>query len=110
MLNLFILLSLYVTGAITTWLSLIIFGNYFTNIDYDNQVKTYANYGDWDTNAEAYFWWSLGWFISLPIVFLFSIYGLLIKKSNKIINVSIEKNKKRIKKETETITLKYKTK
>lgn len=60
MLNILILLVIYIIGF---FISLIIL-HLFADCNYDEE-KDYSNYDDWDSNAQAYAAWSVGWPILL---------------------------------------------
>jgi hypothetical protein len=52
--------------------------------DYD-KPKTYVNYDDWDSNADAYVAFSLGWFLFLPVMLLIGSYLLLVFIAKKLL-------------------------
>jgi hypothetical protein len=67
----------YIIGFIITLFLFIKFGKKL-GINYDVE-KTYVNYDDWDSNAQAYTCFSLFWPIVLPILTIFGLGAGLIR-------------------------------
>lgn len=75
------LVIIYIGGFVFSLLFFKLFGKKL-GFDYSGE-KTYANYDDYDSNAEAYASFSVGWFVILPIMMIFGLCKLiflLIKK------------------------------
>jgi hypothetical protein len=64
-------LAIYLVGFLVTFTFFAIFGRKLGINNYDGP-KTYANYDDYSSNAQAFVTWSLAW----PVVWFFgSIFG-----------------------------------
>jgi hypothetical protein len=42
--------------------------------DYDKQIKDYSNYDDYESNAQAHVWWSIGWPVFWFFISLYMFY------------------------------------
>jgi len=76
-------IAIYVIGFFVSLIVWSIFGKKYW-VDY-NQEKTYANYDDWSSNAEAYTAFSLGWPITAAVAILRLTWGGLVKLSQYLI-------------------------
>lgn len=73
------IILLYILGFLVTLFVLSRYGKTHFGFDYD-KPRTYANYDDWSSNAQAFTAWSLGWpvFVSVHLIlFLFKKLTLL---------------------------------
>jgi hypothetical protein len=61
-----ILMIIYPLGFLITLTFFKYFGKRI-GFDYDNE-KTYADYGDWESNEEAYFGFATMWFMIVPVL------------------------------------------
>ena len=74
---------IYVVGYFLTILFFKKFGKKI-GLDYSGP-RTYANYDDWGSNAEAYTFFSVFWPIVMSVLSIFGIIKLLQMLTNKII-------------------------
>jgi hypothetical protein len=72
-----IIFILYLIGVGLTFLFFKKFGKRI-GFDYDVE-KTYANQDDWNSNAEAYTAFSIGWPVMIPILCLFGFFHGLVR-------------------------------
>jgi len=80
--------GIYVVGFILTLLVLIKYGKSKFGIDYD-KPKTYVNMEDYDSNTQAFIWFSIMWIIIIPITLIFIGFN----KLEKLVQKEINKNK-----------------
>lgn len=82
-------LVIYAIGFIITLLVLIKWGKSKFGLDFD-EPKTYVNYDDYDSSAQAYIWYSIGWIILVPMSIVFFSFNRLEKFVQKLINKNNE--------------------
>ena len=85
--NLAIIVGIYILGYVSVLSFLITFGKKFGFDKYDsNRIRSYSDYDDYDSNAEAYVSWSLGWPIFIPFHIIYFSYTGLVNKIKKYTN------------------------
>jgi hypothetical protein len=85
--NLAIIVGIYILGYVSVLSFLITFGKKFGFDKYDsNRIRSYSDYDDYDSNAEAYVSWSLGWPIFIPFHIIYFLYTGIVNKIKKYTN------------------------
>ena len=72
----YILMIIYPIGFLLTLTFFKHFGKRI-GFDYDRQHDEETWYDDWDSNAQAYLTFSLGWFVVMPILIIVAIWAVL---------------------------------
>jgi len=85
--NLAIIVGIYILGYVSMLGFLITFGKKFGFDKYDsNRIRSYSDYDDYDSNAEAYVFWSVGWPIFVLFHIIYFSYTGLVNKIKKYTN------------------------
>ena len=70
-----ILMVIYPIGFLLTLTFFKFFGERVGMGGYDNQAERWPD--DWESNDEAFFAFSLGWFIVMPVLVIVGLYKIL---------------------------------
>ena len=79
--------TIYIIGYVVTLFLFSKYGKSKFGIDYDGP-KDYVNYDDWDSNAQAFASWSLGWPLVYLVLFLCLASKGVMKLSNYFISIN----------------------
>ena len=86
-LTLAIIVGIYILGYVSMLSFLITFGKKFGFDKYDSdKIRSYSDYDDYSSNAEAYVSWSFGWFVFIPFHIVYFSYTGLVNKIKKYTN------------------------
>jgi hypothetical protein len=82
-----IIVGIYILGYVSMLGFLITFGKKFGFDKYDSsRIRSYSDYEDYDSNAEAYVSWSFAWPILVPFHIIYFLYTSLVNKIKKYTN------------------------
>jgi uncharacterized membrane protein YkvI len=73
--NIIFLIIIYILGFILTLVFFKLFGK---KIDFDYSGKKDTDYDDWESNAQAYTAFSIGWIIIIPVLLICGLWKTLL--------------------------------
>ena len=81
-----IYILLYIVGYVVTLFLFSRYGKKYLGIDYDSDKENIHN--DWDTNAQAYAAWSIGWPLVYVVLSVIGIWRTLMWLSKTLIKIN----------------------